>query len=184
MTRRDLYFYDQLERPFQWASKILIAIAVINLAAMMLHVCADVIMKYFFNSPVPGTAETVAYYYMVAAVFLPLPLVELGNKSIAVDLFWNRFQAWLQRSTAFIAYGAQAIFFIILALQTGEDAMKSLTRNELVEGIIPIVIWPGRFFLPAAFWLATLVSVLRMGQVALSPHWRELITNSANKETE
>ncbi|KAA0014589.1 TRAP transporter small permease [Billgrantia pellis] len=182
MSRQAINFHEKLELPFRWGARCLIAIAVLNLAAMMLHVCADVIMKYVFNSPIPGTAEIVAYYYIVAAVFLPLPLVELGNKSISVDLFWNNFHAWIQRSSAFLAYGAQVAFFTILALRTGEDALRSLARNELVEGIIPVLIWPGRFFLPAAFWLATFVSVLRMAQVACSPHWRELTSHRGNEE--
>lgn len=170
MTRANLSTW--IETAFRWASWVLIAVAVISLALMMVHVCADVFMKYVLNDPIPGTAEVVAYYYMVAAVFLPLPLVELGNKSISVDLFWNMFPNLLQRVTIFIGYGAQLAFFVILARQTGEDALAAYAKNELVEGIIPLLVWPGRFFLPAAFWLASGVSALRLLQVALSPDWR------------
>lgn len=170
-----------IEVLFRWLARLLIAVSVISLALMMVHVCVDVFMKYALNSPIPGTAEVVAYYYMVAAVFLPLPLVELGNKAIAVDLFWNFFPGLLQRLTVFIGYAAQVVFFVILAMQTGDDALSAFRKNELVEGIVPLLVWPGRFFLPAAFWLASAVSVLRLFQVALSREWRDRIAPAAGE---
>ena len=39
---------------------------------MMLQITLDVVCKYLFNWPIPMTLETVATYYMVALVFLPL----------------------------------------------------------------------------------------------------------------
>lgn len=172
---------ELVETAFRWSSWVLIALAVISLGLMMVHVSADVFMKYVMNDPIPGTAEVVAYYYMVAAVFLPLPLVELGNKAISVDLFWNMFPNVLQRTTVFIGYGAQLAFFVILARQTGEDAMAAYAKNELVEGIVPLIVWPGRFFLPAAFWLASGVSALRLLQIALSPDWRAHIASKSGE---
>ena len=58
----------------------------IAVVLMMLHICADVIAKYVFNSPIPGTLEIVSNYYMVATVFLPLALVERKNAHIAVEI--------------------------------------------------------------------------------------------------
>lgn len=173
--------FDLVTRALRGASTLLIWAAVLSLALMMIHVGVDVIMKYVMNSPVPGTAEVVAYYYMVAAVFLPLPLVELGNKSISVDLFWNFFPGWLQRATLFIAYAAQLAFFVILAIQTGNDAADAWAKNELVEGIMPLLVWPGRFFLPVAFWLASLVSLLRLAEIAFAPDWRDRVQNQSGE---
>lgn len=170
-----------IEKPLRWTSTLLIWGAVVALALMMVHVCADVFMKYVLNDPIPGTAEVVAFYYMVAAVFLPLPLVELGNKSISVDLFWNIFPGLLQRVTVFIAYAMQLAFFVILARQTGFDALEAWGKNELVEGIVPILVWPGRFFLPAAFWLASLVSLLRMAEILFALDWRDRIQNQSGE---
>ena len=162
-----------LEQALLWGARGLIALAALNLALMMAHVIADVVMKYVFVAPIPGTAEVVAYYYMVAAVFLPLPLVELGNKAISVDLFWLLYPAWLQRVTLFAAYGLSVIFFVILARQTGIDAMRAYAKGDLIEGIVPVVIWPGRFMLPASFWFAAGVSALRAIQVLLVSDWRQ-----------
>ena len=43
---------------------------------MMLHITADVVGKFVFNRPLPGTIPIVSQYYMVIAAFLPLAMVE------------------------------------------------------------------------------------------------------------
>ncbi len=60
-----------IERPANW----LIAFACFVTIVMMFHIVADVFAKYAFNSPIEGTIETVAGYYMVAVVFFPFAYV-------------------------------------------------------------------------------------------------------------
>lgn len=162
------------ESLLRFLSNLLIAAAGVSLALMMLNVIADVVLKYLANSPIPGTAELVAHYYMVAAVFLPLPLVEINNRSIYVDLFYHRMRPVLQRCAMVVAYTAQAVFFGMLAWQSSHDAMAAYSKGEYVEGIVNVVVWPGRFFLPLGFLLATAVSLLRIIQVLSRPDWKAL----------
>lgn len=162
-----------VEGSLRFLSNLLIAVAGISLAMMMVHVIADVALKYLANAPIPGTAEIVAHYYMVAAVFLPLPLVELNNRAIYVDLFYHMMRPLLQRGCMLLAYGAQIAFFGVLAWQTSHDAMAAYAKGDLVEGIINVVVWPGRFFLPLGFWLAVAVSALRFIQVLTRSDWVE-----------
>ena len=53
----------------------LMIVAGLCFCVMAIHVTADVFMKYLFRHPIVGTLESVTYYYMVAAVFLPLAAV-------------------------------------------------------------------------------------------------------------
>lgn len=161
-------------------AQLLVWAAGLFLLAMALHVCADVAMKYLFNRPIPGTAEIVARYYMLAAVFLPLPFVEMRNTGISVDLFYNMFGAGWRRAMILIAYAGQTVFFSLLAYQTGIDAMRSFAKNEFIDGQIIVHIWPATFFLPVAFGLAAAVSVLRIVQVLLRRDWEEVTASSAS----
>ena len=163
-----------LESSLRILSNLLIAVAGLCLALMMIHVIADVALKYVANSPIPGTAEIVAHYYMVAAVFLPLPLVELNNRAIFVDLFYNMMGPPFKRASLLLAYGAQIAFFGVLAWQTSQDAMVAYSKGDLVEGIVNVIVWPGRFFLPIGFWLAVVVTVLRFMQVLIRRDWAEV----------
>ena len=154
---------------------LLVWLAGLFLVAMMVQVFADVAMKYLFNSPIPGTAEIVARWYMVAAVFLPLPYVEMRNSGISVDLFYNMFGPGLRRLIMLLAYLGQTLFFGLLAYQSTFDALKSYSRGEYIDGQIAVVIWPAFFFLPIGLWLATAISIYRIFQTLTRSDWEDLL---------
>ncbi|WP_175496462.1 TRAP transporter small permease [Paracoccus halophilus] len=156
-------------------AKALMWVSGICLVAMMLHVCLDVAAKNMTGRPVPGTAEIVARYYMLAAVFLPLPLVELRNNAIVVDLFYDMFGPAVQKLCMVIAYLGQTAFFGLLAYRSFWDAIDSYHKGEFVDGQVPIIVWPAAFFLPFGFALAFLVSLLRVGQVLTRNDWRGIV---------
>ena len=136
-------------------------LAALAMALMMFHVLADVVGRQLFKAPAPATSEMVAYYYMVAAVFLPLPFVELHDRSIAVDLFYKGFPTLLRKISLLFATAAGAIFFGMLALKSSSDAVAAYQKWEMIEGISTIAIWPMRFLLPIAFGTTSLILVLR-----------------------
>ena len=47
-------------------------VGAICVVLMMLHVTADVVGRYLFNAPLPGTTVWVANYYMIIIVFLAI----------------------------------------------------------------------------------------------------------------
>ena len=143
------------------ATIVLEWVAVVTLSLMALHVLADVIGRQVFGQPAPATTEVVAYYYMVAAVFLPLPFVELRNRSIAVDLFYNLFPRGLQRLSDMIATAAGVVFWGMLTVKAYFDAIEAFEKGEMVDGTYTVPIWPMRFALPIAFGLATIVVAMR-----------------------
>lgn len=164
-----------LERGLAFCARLLIWASGLMLLAMAAHVCADVALKYLFNKPIPGTAEVVARYYMLAAVFLPLPFVELRNSGISVDLFYNMFSPFFRRATVLLAYVGQTAFFGMLAYQSSLDALKSYAKNEFIDGQIMVYVWPGTFFLPIGLWLAAAMSVVRILQTLLRSDWEDVI---------
>jgi TRAP-type C4-dicarboxylate transport system permease small subunit len=137
-------------------------IAGIMMCLMMLHISADVFFKYTFNRPIFGTVETVQYYYMIGAVYLPLAFVQLRGGQISVELLFNRLPAWGQRAADGCALICTIVFFGILAYQSWLDAVNSWQIGEIVMGSATTPIWPSRFFLPISFGLVCLVSMLRL----------------------
>lgn len=139
---------------------------------MMLHVTADVLLKYFFNMPIQGTLEITAYYYMVAIVVMPMAFVELTRQSIAVDLFYQMAPRKLQVALTFIVLLASAIGYGGLAWITWPDALISFGKREIVMGSVNIVIWPARFLLPIALFITTLVCIMHMIRMFIDPEVR------------
>lgn len=165
-----------LERTLGHAAQVLVWLAGLALLAMAVHVCLDVALKYVLNRPIPGTAEIVARYYMLAAVFLPLPFVELRNTGISVDLFYTMFGPGVRRAMLVLAFLGQLVFFGLLAWQSSFDALSSLAKNEFVDGQIRVVIWPATFFLPLGLWLAAAMSLVRLLQTLLLRDWEAATT--------
>ena len=136
---------------FSWLAAVL----------MLIQVSLDIIGKFVLKMPVPGTAELVASYYMIALVFMALPLIEKRNDTIVVDLLYDAFGPRLQFLCRLLALIFTLAFYIVFAWATFEAALKSMAVREVVLGSREFQVWPSRFFLPAGCALAALVVLLR-----------------------
>jgi len=146
-------------------------IAGVALALMMAQTVIDVLMNNVFGSPIEGSIEVVSLYYMVLVVFLPLALVELRHEHINADLFVRLLPARAQRLIYALGAVASAVFFALLAWQTGQDALQSLRINEVVMGSIYIPVWPAKFALPVGFAAIVLALFLHAWQSLCDPNF-------------
>ena len=146
---------------------------------MMFHVMVDVIGKYLFSAPLPGTAEVVAAYYMIACVFLPLAWVEASGGSIVVEVIYEKCSPRSQAVMVKLADTVSAIYYSILAWFSWGVAMHAWKINETVDGIWRITTWPAKFLLPFGFALAVVVILLRLflgnrGRIRTTAHALEI----------
>lgn len=145
-------------------SKVFMAVAGIFIVLMMIHVTADVVMKYFFNKPIKGALETVTYYYMVSIVFLPLAIVELRNEHIYVDLFVRKLSQRRQLWIYVFSCLAGIVYFSGMTYQTFIDAVHATAQKETVMSNYLFYVWPSRWALPvgmAGIVLALTVNITR-----------------------
>lgn len=146
-------------------SILLIGIVGLCIIVMMLNVVADVVGKYVFNRPVYGTSELVGNYYMIAIVFLSIPLVELYNKQIYVDLFYRMFGTRMRHASLLLVFIFQAIFHAVLGYESFNSAIEATQKREIVEGFMAMSIWPSRYLLVIGFAIGFVIAVLRFIQV-------------------
>lgn len=133
----------------------------IAIMAAMLHVVADVVGKILFRAPIPGTTEIVTYYYMVAIVFLPLALVERGNRHISVDLLAEHLSPSVQRKLIGVVSLASVTFYGLLTWVSLVEALEKAHVREKVTGSLILPIWPSRFFLPIGCGFIALLLVIK-----------------------
>ncbi len=129
---------------------------------MMFHVMIDVLGKYLFSAPLPGTAEVVAAYYMIGAVFLPLAWVELSGGSIVVEVIYEKVPERAQKVMLILADIVSAVYYSVLAWFSWGVAKHAYNVNESVDGIWRITTWPAKFLLPFGFCLVVVVLVMRV----------------------
>lgn len=145
----------------------------IFMLAMMIHITADVFMKYVFNQPILGTLEIVSTYYMVAGVFLPIAAVEMARGSIGVDVAYQ----FMPRSmkifcTAVTLLGSAAVY-LVLVWTSWKDAVRSFNIGEMMMGSSLVIVWPSRFAMPISLVLAGLVCVYYLIGLFASADLRE-----------
>lgn len=166
-----------MRNPLVWLSETLLTITTIPVLAMMVHVTLDVALKYLFRTPIQGTLEITAYYYMVSVVVLPLAFVELTRQSIAVDLFYQMMPYRAQVATTGFVLLLSAAGYGGLAYISWPDALASFAKREIVMGTINIYIWPARFLLPFALVVAASVCVVHLFRLIASPGARKELTS-------
>ena len=139
------------------AAGLLGVIAGVALILMMLHIVADVAVRFLSFAPLPGTIEIVSAYYMVAVVFLPLALVERMNGHIVVELVTQYLPPRVQELVIASVGVLSALYFGAFTWQTWGDAAQKYNVGEMALGTVAVTVWPTRFFVPVGCALITLL---------------------------
>lgn len=134
-------------------------LAGVALVLMMLHITAEVIARYVFDSPLHGTVEIVSTYYMVAVVFLPLALIERVNGHIIVELVSKHLPERSQEILIGVVSLVSAAFFLAFAWQTWGDALSKYEIGEQALGTVAVTVWPTRFYIPFGCALLAVVFI-------------------------
>jgi TRAP-type C4-dicarboxylate transport system permease small subunit len=123
-------FHDRLKKFYL----ILNGIGIATTFLVMLLVCAEVIGRYLFNSPITGTLEIVEYAIIV--IFFPgLAWVQANNLNIEVTLVSDKFSP---RTKIFIEGLVLFAGFVILGLmvwQTGAQAVSAYQMGLRSENV-------------------------------------------------
>jgi len=145
------------------------------LMLMMFHIVADVLLKYLFNYPLPGTMEIVASYYMVAIVMLPLMAVTLTASHIHVEFFTNHLSRKRLRRLVCIVQSLSFLALLAVFYAAVDQAMRKTASGEAWEtadGTIDI--WYSRWIVPIGLGFCAIA----FGRVA----WRTLFANRAEDQ--
>ncbi len=151
-----------MQRFWRIVDRAIVLVGGLIILVATLHVAADVILKYLFAAPIPGTIVWVSNYYMVAIVFLPLVSAELRSQHIAVDL-WPRVSPGLDRFALRLTWALSAAVHGLLAWNTWRDAVRKFEEGEFVlDQGGTVITWPGYFLLPIGFALIAALLVAKI----------------------
>ena len=128
------------------------------LVAFILMTVADVLMRWLFNSPVNGVADTGPLIVaIVAAAFFPLSLA--GRHHVAIGFLGSylgpRATAWLEAFASLVTW----VFFILLAWQIVRYTIELRQLGQTTWVVqIPIAPW----WVVVCFFLVVCVAVQLM----------------------
>ncbi len=150
-------------RALSFLSRSASLIGAICVVLMMLHVTADVLGRYLFNAPLPGTIVVVANYYMVILVFIAIGVAEEKRAHISVefltDLMPPRPRTALSVFASLLTVGVMAV----LMIAGWEEAVKKTKGGATMEqGSQMIEIWQSYWLIPVGAALMAAIAAYRV----------------------
>jgi TRAP-type C4-dicarboxylate transport system permease small subunit len=125
------------------------------LPVLVVVTVADVVMRRFFNSPIPGAFE-ISGLILGIVVFLTLAYCAIDGGHVEVDLLVTRFSLKMQRGIVSVMYFLSAILLGLMTWQLFELAVRVMDMNESTV-ILSIRLYP--FLFIAAIGIALLALV-------------------------
>ena len=131
----------------EWVVRAMLAVAAILAFLICFLVCADVIGRVVFNSPVKGTPEMVSFSIVVIC-FLQAPFAIRSGGMIWVDAVTSRLPPLAQRIFEIIGCLLGIAFFTLVCWGSFDPAVHAWTSNEFEgEGALRVPVWPARFII-------------------------------------
>ena len=113
---------DAIFRVARGATLILEITGAILLVLMMLLTFADVIGRYFFNSPIDGAFE-VTELMLATLLYCGLPLISLRDGHVTVDLFEHAMSVTFRRIRNLLVHLAMAASLVFVGIWLWEKAI-------------------------------------------------------------
>lgn len=143
-----------LSRLNEWAARALLTVAATLAFLLSFLVCADVIGRVVFNSPVKGTPEIVSSSIVIIC-FLQAAYAIRSGGMIWVDAVTQHLPAWVQASCEVLGALLGIAFFGLVCWGSIEPAAYAWTSNEFEgEGALRVPAWPARFIVVLGTFLA------------------------------
>ncbi len=138
-----------------WIARALLVVAATLAFLLCFLVCADVIGRVVFNSPVKGTPEIVSIS-IVMILWLQAAYAIRSGGMIWVDAVHAHFPNRVKRACEVLGALLGVAFFALVFWGSLDHAAYAWSSNEFEgEGALRVPVWPARFMVVFGSLLAT-----------------------------
>ena len=139
-----------------WVARALLVVAATLAFLLCFLVCADVIGRVVFNSPVKGTPEIVSFS-IVVILWLQAAYAIRSGGMIWVDAVHVHLPNRVQRACEVLGALLGVAFFGLVCWGSLDPAMYSWSSNEFEgQGALRVPVWPAKFTVVLGSFLAAL----------------------------
>lgn len=136
------------------ATRILEYAAAIGTGTMLVIVLTHIVMRYFFNSPLPGMNTLVGNVAMPVVVFIGFVVSVARSQTIQADIIYDRFPLMVRRQVRLMTSWLSALICALFTWQTFLDAVHS-TAIQRTAPASHIETWWVYWFAPFSFLCLT-----------------------------
>lgn len=147
-----------------WLDRSLTVMSAIPLFTLMCITVIDVVGRYLFSRPLGGGFE-LTEMLLAVAVFASLPLVELREEHLAIDLLDRRYSERAQRWRRLLVYTVSAIAMCAIARQMFTKA-AAIGRDAMTTAVLLLPVAPAAYFVASMCVVAALLLVGKSLQAA------------------
>jgi TRAP-type C4-dicarboxylate transport system permease small subunit len=140
-------------------AKALTEISSFCLFAVMILVCMDVSMRYFFSNPIPGSLE-ISEQTVVIITFMCFGYTSLMKRHIRTTAIIDLFPPAVRRVTGYFSRLLMAVLLSFMVWQSAKEAWLSFEMLEVRMGLVPVPIYPTKIAIPIGLFIAWLYYVL------------------------
>lgn len=136
-------------------------VAEVAIALMMLHITAEILMRWLFRASLDAVPEIVGFYYMAAIVFLALAHVTRTNSHIAAEIFTEMLAPRAREILEGVIALVLCLFMAVVTWQTANEAISMTSIGEIHQAAtVNLPKWPPRWFLPVGSGLMALYALV------------------------
>ncbi len=162
---RALYRAERWIRAIERAA---IGLAGAMLFVIMLVVVADVVLRYFFSSPLTWSYELISLYLMVGLFFFALSDTLAHDAHVRVDIVYLYLPKRMQHAAEVVAYGLAAPVFAGIVYMAAVRTWEAWQGGEVIAGHIEWPTWLAAMCVPLGVGVLLLRIVLRAVEHGLS----------------
>lgn len=122
-------------------NKITLACAAVCIAAMMIFIFYDVLMRYIFPGSSTISYTLSEYYLMTAIIFLGIAYTKQVDGHARVTLFVKHFPVTLRKLCDFLGNLTSTVVFALMAYQGFVTTIRAYTQHEIYIGIYNWPMW-------------------------------------------
>jgi TRAP-type mannitol/chloroaromatic compound transport system permease small subunit len=136
------------------------------LILIMLFLCYEVLMRYFFNSPTIWVHELSGFSF---AFYLALtgPWLLQRKEHVSVDIVYSKFPARFRLTADIISYLVCLTFFAVLFWVGGKDMLHAFKINQHSYTVWGPPLGPVKLFVPVAAVLFILQAIAGICEVVV-----------------
>ncbi|MBI2206395.1 MAG: TRAP transporter small permease [Candidatus Rokubacteria bacterium] len=129
--------------------------SVVAILFVMGFVCAEVVMRYAFNSPIPGHLEG-AELLMPIIVFLALSYTQATRGHVGMDLVLDALSPAARRYATMATLLVSILVCAILAYFSGKNALQLWAYDDVTMTPPYFKTWPAAAAIPLGYGLVSL----------------------------
>lgn len=148
-----------------WVERSLTVTSAVPLFALMCVTVIDVVGRYVFGKPLPGGFE-LTEMLLAVTVFASLPLVELRDEHIAIDLLDRRYAERARRWRRLAVYAVCAVAMSAIAWRLFAKA-ATVERDAMTTAVLLLPVAPVAYFVALMCAIAALTLVGKVLEAAL-----------------